>query len=291
MKHSEYQQLIQALAFLTTGNHGADTLRVLFDKREVEVPAREREPGGPATRMEPTDQARQHPLFKHKMLLLNGAVETVENLAGRMKRWTDGFVEENQARADQGLKASTDGRALYDSMSRFMSATATPVPGARDIYDKTTVIHYACGDQLIPGVRAQCQEWMKMLATWFPDLNTEKSTGQQSQPHNDKMNASQYTAMTDSEMWAEQFRHDVVEKQGYKDAVSNGDITKPFTWNSTISELADWLDRYDIIPKDRKGDSKPRCLWHRVDGVFLNHKNGEPITAQQLKDAFKKLPK
>lgn len=279
MKHSDYNGLIQALDFLTTGMHGADTLRVLFDKREVEVPAGE--PGGPATVDEPTDQAREHPMFKDRRLLLLGASETVDDVAYKMEQFVDGFVEENQARADQGLSITPDGRALFVAMSRFMTATDTPIPGAGNLYDSIHVVTVKTEhdggvfsrDVYVHGVRSQCREWMDRLIAWFPDLNPDQEPARRNDPPANKIPGNPA------------FVKPLENSDAYKQAIDNGHITPPNTWNGTIKSLATWLNDSGLLSTPQPFNvTEKTTKWQNANGVFLI--KGVPITAKQLKNGF-----
>lgn len=150
MEHSDYSELTRRLGHLA---RGADTLRVLFSK-EV-APATD--PGG-RSKPVPTDEARQHPWFSQRMILLDGTEHTVEETAGLMDRCQNGWTASNQARADNERPATADVRSLYQAMDGFMSATSEPTPGIARLYDI---------------LRTRCREWMDQAVTWFPDLYPE----------------------------------------------------------------------------------------------------------------------
>lgn len=71
----------------------------------------------------------------------------------------------------------------------------------------------------------------------------------------------------------------------YQQAIDEGDITPPFTWNKTIIDLAFWIDRtfftkpdYNVVKKDRRN-------WMQFDCIFCI--DGEPVMAKQLRTAIK----
>ena len=164
MKHTEYIELTRALESLTKG---ADTLRLLFSKVEAPADPDTLEPGEPTTRWVPTDQARQHPLFPHRWVMLGVAERTVEDTARLMDQCVDGWTDENQDRADRGLKPTADTRGLFQAMAGFMSATETPTRGIAGLYDKT---------------RSRCRAWLDQANEWFPNLNgNHQANGQE--PH------------------------------------------------------------------------------------------------------------
>lgn len=298
MKHKNYHDLIQALDSLTTGMHGADTLRAVYEKHQVEVQAK---PGEPTTKREPTDQAKQHPLFKHRSMLLLNAMKTVDDVATMMEQWVDEFIEENQGRADQGWTPTPDGRALFNAMSRFMSATDTPIPGAVNLYDSNHVVtaksEHDGGvfsrDVFVHGVRTQCREWMDRMIAWFPDLNPDNTTDQAGNPRPADGPVNVAPGMSDHEMRVEQFRTQLSQNPAYKLAVANGHITNPFTWNESLYELVKWLIDWEnnmanpLIPTRKRG-GKTVYWWCYADGLFSD-KDGGIITAQSLSTANKNL--
>lgn len=268
MKPSDYNGIATGLNKLT---EWADTLRAVFEKVEAPIPENEREPGGPTTRRVPTDEARNNAWFNQRWTLLTANENTAKGIAGMMDSCLDGFVVENQGRADNGRAVTTDGRALFDTMSRFLNATDTPIDGAARLYDD---------------VRTRCRDWVGRMTTWFPDLNPDQ--GGNPQPADGD---TPTPAMSDRDMRVELFRGGLLNKQEYKNAITNKHIKPPFTWLGSISDLADWLDSCDLIPKDPprpKPGEDYKCLWRHADGAFTNT-NGNPITARQLTGAMKEL--
>ena len=184
----------------------------------------------------------------------------------------DDFVEENQDRADRKVGISRDGQRLFDAMGRFLNAIETPI---------------GKGDSLLCfEVCRMCQDWRGRMVEWFPDLNANQ--GGNRQPTDGDTSTP---PTTDRQMMVENWRSGLLNNQEYKNAKDNKHIKPPFTWLGSNTELADWLDSNDLIPKD---PPKPgplvdyKCLWRFADGAFTNT-NGEPITAKQLTDAMKEL--
>lgn len=70
----------------------------------------------------------------------------------------------------------------------------------------------------------------------------------------------------------------------YIHAIQDGTITAPFTWNGTITELADWLLNNDLI-MDHSHGVTPTRKWSWADSVFTLP-DGSPVTRQRLKNAF-----
>lgn len=76
----------------------------------------------------------------------------------------------------------------------------------------------------------------------------------------------------------------------YEKAKGFGQIIPPFTWTESIKELASWLDdslllaNRNRIIKTKEG---PKCCndWKSADCIFW--KDGEPVTAKQLRTAIK----
>ncbi len=259
MELLKYQELTGLLDSLTDG---ADTLRAVFEKHPVEVPAGDH-PGGQRCKPMPTDQARQHPEFPNRYLLLKDADKAVTESAHLMDKCGDEIERENQDRHDQGMTATDEIRALYDSMSRFLDATNTPVAGAGTLYDKT---------------RKRCRALMNKLNGWFPDLNPNQAGTHPATP------GDVPREMSGRGMMVELFRARLAETQEYKRAKNVGQISKPWTWNDSYSELVEWLTAYNLIDKDAIG----RYMWRYADGAFLD-KKGNPITADQLSDANKAI--
>lgn len=82
-----------------------------------------------------------------------------------------------------------------------------------------------------------------------------------------------------------------LESESYQNAIIHKQITPPFTWNTSIKELAVVLDQSLVIAspfrilKKNDGSQSAENRWEVVDCVFW--KNGEPITAKQLANALK----
>lgn len=131
--------------------------------------------------------------------------------------------------------------------------------------------------------------WILMVTEYFPQLASRPDVEVDTPG---KLTTNQALTvsggMTDRDMAIEQFRTGLMEKTAYDNAIKNGHISKPLTWNESISDLADWLDREDVIPKQPTRDGPRRCLWSRADGVFLKP-DGTPITSRQLAQAFQDL--
>ena len=152
MKHTDYIELTRAFEYLT---NEANTLRLLFSKVEAPADPSTLETGGPNTRWVPTDQARQHPLFPKRMLLLDSIEQAVEDTARLMEQCVNDWTHENQGRADQGLPPTADTRELFQAMDGFMSVTETPTRGIAGLYTK---------------VRSRCRAWLDQATEWFPEL-------------------------------------------------------------------------------------------------------------------------
>ena len=257
MELLKYQRLTRLLDSLTDG---VDTLRAVFEKHPVEAPAGDH-PGGQRCKPMPTDQARQHPEFPNRYLLLNDADQAVTESARLMDKCGDEIESDSKARHDQGMTATDEIRALYDSVTRFLDATDTPIDGADTLYNKT---------------RDRCRALVNKLVTWFPDLNPDQVPP--------AIPGDVPPELSDREMMVEQFRSKVAETQVYKNAIGNGHIIKPWTWNDNVSELVDWLTRHDLINKDHNG----RYMWRYADGAFLDTK-GDPITKDRLTEANKNI--
>lgn len=152
MKHSEY---IELTSLLKGFSDNSGTLRLVFSKVEAPADPDTLEPGRPATKPVPSDQAKQHPGYRFRYRMLDNEEmairETLELMDGTVDTWTD----ENQARADKGLGPTADVRELYSAMSDFLVATETPIDGAGVLYDR---------------IRKKCIVWMDQAVTWFPEL-------------------------------------------------------------------------------------------------------------------------
>lgn len=149
MKHSDYMNLTRRLAFLT---READRTRALLTMPVVVTP----DGAIVATREPDQDGAVEVPTNRTGIWMAVVQVDTdVSNL---MDGLVDGFVEVNQARADQGNGATADVRALYEAMAGFLVPTGFPVEGFGPFYPKT---------------RERTRAWMDMATTWFPDLNDQ----------------------------------------------------------------------------------------------------------------------
>ena len=155
MKHSEYTQLTNHLDKVIAN---ADTIRLVFSKVEVQADPATLEPGEPATRWVPTDQAREHPGFQFRYQMLNDLENTLKETEQLMDGFVDGWTDENQARADQGLGPTADVRKLYASMSRFLVVAENPIQGAKGLF---------------LFVRNRCRQWINQANEWFPDLNNQ----------------------------------------------------------------------------------------------------------------------
>ena len=263
MKPSDYNGIATGLNKLT---EWADTLRAVFEKVEAPIPENEREPGGPTTRRVTTDEARNNAWFKHRWTLLTANENTAKEIAGMMDSCLDGFVVENQGRADNGRAVTTDGRALFDTMSRFLNATDTPIDGAARLYDD---------------VRTRCRDWVGRMTTWFPDLNAGPISG----------GIAGKTAGTIPGRSAP-FVARLIVSDSFKQAVKDGFIpagitTPPIPWNGNIKELATWLSDSGLLSNPQPDNlTEKTTKWKMADGVFT--KDGEPVTNDQLKRAYQR---
>lgn len=160
MKHSDYMKITWGLEHLMNSREfGIETLRVLFAKVEAPADPETLEPGRPAIKMAPADDARKHPLFPNRFLLLDSVGNSVDRTADLMDCCIDAWTETNQERADQGKKPTIDTMRLIPVMSAFMSATSTPIPGCVGLYDK---------------VRTRCREWLGLANEWFPEIMADQ---------------------------------------------------------------------------------------------------------------------
>ena len=237
MKHSEYIKLTSLLNGMS-GN--ADTLRLLFSR---------------------TDQAKQHPGFQFKHIMLDSEEKAVHETLDLMDRTVDGWIDENQERADRKLGPTADCRKLYLVMAGFIDATETPVAGANVLYVR---------------IRKQCRAWMDQAVTWFPSI-TEKEQGR-----------GTIDRRVSKKQKVEQFKVELQSMPEYQLAIDDGTIIPPFTWTKGKRDLVEWLQN-NIIPTrtDRNGFRHPQ--WSIADNVFI--KDGKPIpgtvlndTAQHMKD-------
>lgn len=157
MKHSEYKDLTRRLVFIAKE---ADQTRKLLT-----MPLSVTGDGAIVATSTPDQDGT--PVEVNRAEIWR-AVEVVDNdIAGLMDSLVDGFVEDNQGRADQGNQVTTDCRELIEAMEGFMSATSIPVKGWGVLYDRT---------------RKKAREWMDQANTWFPDLNDNKEFGKESRP-------------------------------------------------------------------------------------------------------------
>lgn len=266
MELLKYQRLTGLLDSLTDG---ADILRAVFEKHPTIIlePVVEYKEGKPARighfrkRRIPTKEAREHPDFQHRRLMLNDADQVVTESARLMDKCGDEIESDSKARHDQGMTATDEIRVLYDSMTRFLDATDTPIDGVGTLYNKT---------------RNRCRALVNKLATWFPDLNPDQVPP--------AIPGDVPPGMSDREMMVELFRTKLSSTQEYKNATYNGHIINLWTWNDSISELVDWLTANDLINKDHNG----RYMWRYADGAFLDTK-GDPITKDRLTEANKNI--
>ena len=154
MNHSQY---IELTSLFQGFKANAGTLRSVFSKDEIPADPDTLEPGRRATKFVPTDQAKQHECFRLRYRMLANEDQAVRDALELMAGTVDGWTEENQARADQGLGATADVRELYSAMADFMVATEPPVPGAGSLYVR---------------IREKVRAWMDQAVEWFPvDLN------------------------------------------------------------------------------------------------------------------------
>lgn len=149
MKHSDYMNLTRRLAFLT---READRTRALLTMPVVVTPDRTI-----VATTEP-DQDGAVEVHTNRTGIWMAVVQVDTDVANLMDGLVDGFVEVNQARADQGNVATADVRALYEAMAGFLVPTGNPVEGFGPFYPKT---------------RERTRAWMDMATTWFPDLNDQ----------------------------------------------------------------------------------------------------------------------
>lgn len=248
MTHSQHIELTSLLQGFTAN---AGTLRLVFSTVEAPADPDTLEPGRPATKPVPSDQAKQHPGYRFRYRMLDNeekAVrETLELMDGTVDTWTD----ENQARADKGLGPTADFRVLFNAMVGFMSATETPVDGAGGLYIR---------------LRNKVRAWIDQAEIWSPELKL------------DRLKITNPTLRK------------ILASQEYRDKVREKRIIEPYTWDEpfiwvgSIVGLARWLGPVLEIPKvDNVTDSNHD--WTPVDGVFMI--NGKRVTGKQLSDAYR----
>lgn len=256
MKASEYQRLITGLDKLT---EWSDTLRAVFSRVEIDIPEEDREPDGRTTKRVPSDEARGNEWFPHRFDLWQANENWAGEIARMMDSCLDGFVDENQVRADKGLAMTDPCRALFNAMSRFLNATVTPIDGAPRLYHD---------------VRARCRDWYSRLLTWFPDIDPNQA-GKQT-----RLATTDPTAIPGNPAFVRR----LMNSDAYKKAIADGDITHPVTWNRTIKGLAIWLSESGLLDQQPKIDNvtEKTTKWKFADGVFIIA--GKAVTATQLKN-------
>lgn len=99
--------------------------------------------------------------------------------------------------------------------------------------------------------RKRCGAWMDQAVEWFPQLISA-------------------------------YARELLQSEYYKQAVDDGRITPPFTWNKSIKDLAVWLSTERMTKTIGRTSNND---WKSVDGLFRI--NGEPVTAKQLRNAIK----
>ena len=105
-------------------------------------------------------------------------------------------------------------------------------------------------------LRSRCRSWMDQATSWFAELYPS-------------------------------YIRNILKDTSYKEKVGDGKIIQPFTWTGTIKELTSWIDDNcfvsDPVAFQVTGHENQ---WSLIDCLFKK-KDGKPITAKQLKDAFK----
>ncbi len=145
MKHSDYSKLIKR--FRDADRTVALLTMPLFVTGNGSIVATE----SPNTDWAPFDCPRGD---------LSRAVADLDNdTSQRMDSLLDGFLEEIQGRADNELAPTADIRALYETMSGFMSATSTPGK-VQVLFNKT---------------RQRVRAWMDHVKEVFPGIDNEES--------------------------------------------------------------------------------------------------------------------
>ena len=133
-------------------------MRLVFSIVDVPADPDTLEPGHPDTKPVPTDQAKNDPAFRFRYIMLHNEEMAIRKALELMDGTVDGWTNENQARADNGLGPTADVRELYSAMSAFMDATETPVDGAGVLYGR---------------IRNKVRAWMDQAVGWFPELYPE----------------------------------------------------------------------------------------------------------------------
>lgn len=245
MKENEYQELIELLSKMTGD---ADILRAVFDN--IKVPTGPTDPGfgdGRETKTVASDQAKQHPMYHQRKTILlpsaqRGVARAVEIMGG-------------ETRPGQGQRVKADDPELFDVMSKFMSATSTPIPGASRLFDPLR----------------------KLCGSWFQDLNTGEmanATGK---------------VMSEHQREVQEFKDELFASSAYRDAVEKGWITEPNTWNRTKRALVEWLMDSKLIPHETDCNGFQHPQWSIARNVFVWHKNGKPI--KDLNDTYQHMRK
>ena len=256
MTDSEYMEMKRLLDSLTDG---ADTLRVVFSRKEIKVAdrmvlsikdekemevrvadalsqgittphlqyyQRMLEENPDATTLVSSDKAKAHPDFKIRYSLLpDHDIKALVRIINECTDWTS-----------DKFKASV----VYQKMRSFISATSNMPKGISGIYKD---------------VRSRCLELMDLIPGVFRDLYP---------PQIRELLADQY----------------------YQQAVDDGLISPPFTWNLTIIDLAFWIDSNVFQKKPAYGQViGGKRNWMLFDCLFRI--DGEPVTAKQLRTAIK----
>lgn len=244
MTHTEYIELTELLRKLTGD---ADLLRIVFDTVEVPIddPGDRRISDGITKNTVASDQAKQHPMYHQRRTILlpsaqRGVARAVEIMGGETRT---------------GHRAKVDDPELFDVMSKFMSATSTPIPGASRLFDN---LRDLCG-------------------SWFQDLNAGK------------MASATGKVMSEHQREVQSFKDELFASSAYRDAVDEGLITEPNIWNRSKRALVDWLMDSKLIPykTDRNGLQHPQ--WSIADNVFIWHIGGKPI--KDINDTAQHMPK
>lgn len=278
MTQTQYKRLKRLLESLTDG---ADTLRAVFAKAPIAilepdtVPGRNGKPDHVVfgNRHIAAKEARQHPDFKQRYTLLEQAERMADEAAAIMEECVDEFVSED--RGGNAVIAARE-RALYPVLIHFLDATATTIQSAAGLYEENKVRDITSRRPILRrGLRPQCREWADMLTTWFPDLNTDMA------PADTGIQAAARPEVPGNPT----FVIPLLKSDAYRAAINDGRITPPRTWNGTIIDLAYWLSDSGLLSTPRPNNLSDKITrWQLADGTFL--KDGNPVTARQLKDGF-----
>ena len=192
-----------------------------------------------------TPRAKAQELYKVRYSVLGWAFDAGVKALKMLRQCGDGFIADVKS---QGTNPNPDVMRLVQRMTNYVDLAPAPIDGIGDMYEDLT---------------EECRDWLEQYHYLAPGGIKAIATKEE------KRNAK-----------VEKFKSILVETDQYKEAVKDGRIIPPFTWNPGMAKVA--LSRF-IKPILLASLPGVRDIWTYVDHLFEwrgNSLSGNDIARQ-----------